>query len=153
MEIMESFFTIMIPLLIIMDPLENLPFFLLFTEKNSPSEKKKMAAIASMTACAILSLFCLTGNFVLRFFGIGLSAFQLAGGFIFLVYALQMRHLIPSGLKATSEEETEGRLSSCGRDRVLKRSKASFHTFSAVKCDLGRDLLVLCSGWRATPDH
>lgn len=67
-----------------------------------------MAAIACMAACAILFFFCLTGNLVLRFFGIGLPAFQLAGGFIFFIYALQMLHLIPSGLKTTSEEEKEG---------------------------------------------
>jgi len=108
METVESFFTILIPLLIIMDPLGNLPFFLLFTEQNSPSERRKMAAIASIAACAILFFFCLTGNLVLRFFGIGLPAFQLAGGFIFFIYALQMLHLIPSGLKTTSEEEKEG---------------------------------------------
>jgi multiple antibiotic resistance protein len=104
----ESFFTILIPLLIIMDPLGNLPFFLLFTEQNSPSERRKMAATACVAACAILFFFCLTGNFVLHFFGIGLPAFQLAGGFIFFIYALQMLHLIPSGLKTTSEEEKEG---------------------------------------------
>lgn len=108
METVGYLFTILIPLLIIMDPLGNLPFFLLFTEKNSPQEKRKMAAIASITACAILFFFCLTGKFVLRFFGIGLPAFQLAGGFIFFIYALQMLHLIPSGLKTTSEEEKEG---------------------------------------------
>jgi multiple antibiotic resistance protein len=108
METVGYLFTILIPLLIIMDPLGNLPFFLLFTEKNSPQEKRKMAAIASIAACAILFFFCLTGNFVLRFFGIGLPAFQLAGGFIFFIYSLQMLHLIPSGLKTTSEEEKEG---------------------------------------------
>jgi multiple antibiotic resistance protein len=104
----EFLLTILIPLLIIMDPLGNLPFFLLFTEQNSPSERRKMAAIASIAACAILFFFYLTGNLVLRFFGIGLPAFQLAGGFIFFIYALQMLRLIPSGLKTSSEEEKEG---------------------------------------------
>ncbi len=108
MGTVESLLTILIPLVIIMDPLGNLPFFLLFTEQNTPWERRKMAAIASAAAWAILSFFCLTGNFVLRFFGIGLPAFQLAGGFIFFIYALQMLHLIPSGLKTTSEEEKEG---------------------------------------------
>jgi multiple antibiotic resistance protein len=108
MGTVESLFTILVPLLIIMDPLGNLPFFLLFTEQNSPAEKRKMAAIASVAACAILYFFCLTGNFVLRFFGVGLPAFQLAGGFIFFIYALQMLRLIPSGLKTSSEEEKEG---------------------------------------------
>ncbi|HUU41310.1 MAG TPA: MarC family protein, partial [Desulfatiglandales bacterium] len=107
MERAYYFFTILIPLLIIMDPLGNLPYFLLFTERNTPSERKRMAAAASATACAILFFFCLTGNLVLRFFGIGLPAFQLAGGFIFFLYALQMLQLIPSGLKTTSEEKEE----------------------------------------------
>ena len=108
MRTVESLLTILIPLLIIMDPLGNLPFFLLFTERNTPSERRKMAAIASAAAWAILFFFCLTGSFVLGFFGIGLAAFQLAGGFIFFIYALQMLRLIPSGLKTTSEEEKEG---------------------------------------------
>ena len=108
MEKIYYFFTIFIPLLIIMDPLGNLPFFLLFTENNSPAERKRIALVASVTACAILFFFCLTGSLALRFFGIGLPAFQLAGGLIFLIYALQMLQLIPIGLKTTSEEEREG---------------------------------------------
>lgn len=105
---LESLVTILITLVIIMDPLGNLPFFLLFTEKNSPSDRRRMAAIASITACIILVFFGITGDFVLRFFGIGLPAFQLAGGFIFFLYALQMLQLIPVGLKTSSEEEQEG---------------------------------------------
>ena len=42
------------------------------------------------------------------FFNIGLPAFQLAGGFIFFIYALQMLRLIPSGIKTTQLEEKEG---------------------------------------------
>ena len=91
-----------------MDPLGNLPFFLLFTEQNTPAEKRRIAGIGCLTACAILIFFSLTGDFVLRFFGIGLPAFQLAGGFIFFVYALQMLRLIPSGVKTTAEEKEEG---------------------------------------------
>ncbi|MBW1947064.1 MAG: NAAT family transporter [Deltaproteobacteria bacterium] len=91
-----------------MDPLGNLPFFLLFTEKITPSERRKVAAISSFAACIILIFFDITGDSVLRFFGIGLPAFQLAGGFIFFIYALQMLCLFPSGLKTTSEEEQEG---------------------------------------------
>ena len=88
METLKSLLTVLIPLVIIMDPLGNLPFFLLFTRQNSRSEQRKMAAVASLTACIILIFFGLTGDFVLRFFGIGLPAFQLAGGFIFFIYAL-----------------------------------------------------------------
>lgn len=108
MEALQTFFTILIPLLIIMDPLGNLPFFLLFTKQNTRSEQRRMAAIGCGVACIILIFFSITGDFVLRFFGIGLPAFQLAGGFIFLIYSLQMLRLIPSGIKTTEEEEQEG---------------------------------------------
>jgi multiple antibiotic resistance protein len=108
MEVVQLFLTILVPLLLIMDPLGNLVFFLMFTEKNSPSERAKVAAVASLTAFIILLFFGLTGDFVLRFLGIGLPAFQLAGGFIFFIYALQMLRLIPSGLKTSFEEQKEG---------------------------------------------
>lgn len=108
MKTVTDFITLLIPLIIIMDPFGNLPFFILFTEQNTPAERNRMAAIAASAACMILILFGLTGDFVLRFFSIGLPAFQIAGGFIFFVYSLQMLHLIPSGMKTSSEEEQEG---------------------------------------------
>ncbi|MCJ7615314.1 MAG: MarC family protein [Desulfobacterales bacterium] len=108
METFQHFLTILIPLIIITDPPGNLPFFLLFTEQNTLDERRKMAAIASSSAALILIFFALTGDFVLRFFNIGLPAFQLAGGFIFFIYALQMLCLIPSNIKATQQEEQEG---------------------------------------------
>jgi multiple antibiotic resistance protein len=108
MDALRQLITIIIPLVIIMDPLGNLPFFLLFTKQNTVKERKRMAANATVSACVILIIFGITGDFILRFFGIGLPAFQIAGGFIFFIYALQMMHLIPSGMKTTSEEEQEG---------------------------------------------
>jgi multiple antibiotic resistance protein len=108
MEELKSLMTIIIPLLIIMDPPGNLPLFLLFTRENTPADRRRIAIYASLTACLILVFFGLTGEFILRFFGIGLPAFQLAGGFIFFIYALQMLRLIPSGLKTSTEEEREG---------------------------------------------
>jgi len=107
MEAVKPFMTILVPLILIMDPLGNLVFFLMFTKHNTPSERGKVAAVASFTAFLILLFFGLTGDFVLHFLGIGLPAFQLAGGFIFFIYALQMLRLIPSGLKTSSEEQKE----------------------------------------------
>jgi len=108
MHALESLITMLITLVIIMDPLGNLPFFLIFTEGNTPQERQKVAAVASLTACIILIAFGITGDVILRFFGISLPAFQLAGGFIFFLYALQLLGLIPRGLKTSTEEEKEG---------------------------------------------
>jgi multiple antibiotic resistance protein len=141
METVKSLLTILIPLVIIMDPLGNLPFFLLFTEQNTPAERRRMAGIASLTACMILFFFSLTGDFVLRFFGIGLPAFQLAGGFVFFVYALQMLRLIPSGVKTTAEEKEEG---------VTKENVALVPLATPLLAGPGAITAVLV--WRQTPD-
>ena len=108
MDALRQLITIIIPLVIIMDPIGNLPFFILFTKQNTVKERKRMAANATVSACIILIIFGITGDFILRFFGIGLPAFQLAGGFIFFIYALQMMHLLPRDMKTTVEEEQEG---------------------------------------------
>jgi len=108
MDELRQLLTIIIPLVIIMDPLGNLPFFILFTKQVSAAGRERMAAKAAVSACFILIVFGITGDLILRFFSIGLPAFQLAGGFIFFIYALQMLHLIPRDMKVTSEEEKEG---------------------------------------------
>jgi len=142
MHALESLMTIVVPLVIIMDPLGNLPFFLLFTEKNTPLERRRVAAIACLTACIILIFFGITGDFVLRFFGIGLPAFQLAGGFIFFVYALQMLRLIPGGLKTTLEEKEEG---------IAKENVALVPLATPLLAGPGAITAVLV--WQQTPDN
>jgi len=105
---LQDFLTILVPLLIIMDPIGNLPLFLMFTADNSVAEQRRMAALACLASAAILLLFALTGDRLLAFFGITMPAFQIAGGFIFFIYAMQMLALIPTGLKSSLDEEKEG---------------------------------------------
>jgi multiple antibiotic resistance protein len=105
---MQEFVAVLVPLLIIMDPLGNLPFFLLFTRDNTEAERRRMALVAAVASAVILVGFALSGDALLRFFHISMPAFQLAGGFIFFIYALQMLALIPSGIKTSAEEEQEG---------------------------------------------
>lgn len=108
MDTLKDFATVLVPLLIIMDPIGNLPLFLIFSKDNTHSERRRMAAVACIGACAILIFFSVTGDAVLDFFGISLPAFEIAGGFIFFIYSLQMLRLIPRGIRTTEEEEQEG---------------------------------------------
>jgi multiple antibiotic resistance protein len=108
MELFQPLLALFFTLLIIMDPVGNLPFFILFTRQNTPRERNRLALTASAAACAILIFFDLTGDYLLRWFGITLPAFQIAGGAIFLIYSLQMLALIPLGIKTSEEEEQEG---------------------------------------------
>jgi len=107
-DLYDTFVSLLITLIIIMDPFGNLPFFLLFTENNTSQEKKRLAIVSTFSAFLILSFFGISGDLILRFFHISIEAFQIAGGFIFFIYALQMLKLIPGGIKTTIEEEEEG---------------------------------------------
>lgn len=104
----QEFFMILLPLLIIMDPLGNMPLYLSLTRNNSEHERRRMAAQACVASALILALFALSGDGLLRFFQISMPAFQIAGGFIFFIYALQLLALIPGGIKGSAEEEEEG---------------------------------------------
>ncbi len=108
MEALSALINLLVPLVIIMDPLGNLPFFLAFTRHNTPDERRRMAAIAAGAACLILAFFVLTGEAVLKFFAISLPAFQIAGGVIFFIYSLEMLGLISPGIRTSDEEEEEG---------------------------------------------
>jgi multiple antibiotic resistance protein len=105
---MQEFAMMLLPLLIIMDPFGNMPLYLSLTRNNTVQERRHMAAVACLASAVILGLFALTGDAVLRFFQISMPAFQIAGGFIFFIYALQLLALIPSGIKGSAEEEEEG---------------------------------------------
>lgn len=108
METLHDIAKLFLPLLIIMDPLGNLPFFLLFTQDQDDNTRRRTALVAAASAAAILLLFSFSGDALLKFFAIGLPAFQLAGGFILFIHALQMLQLIPQGIKTSSEEQEEG---------------------------------------------
>lgn len=108
MESPQEFLAILIPLLIIMDPIGNLPLFLSFTADNSVAEQRRMAAQACVASAVVLLIFALVGDGLLALFGITIPAFQIAGGFVFFIYATQMLALFPSGLKSSVDEEREG---------------------------------------------
>ncbi|MCX8048996.1 MAG: MarC family protein [Methylohalobius sp.] len=103
----QSFLGLFVPLLIIMDPVGNLPLFLAMTQELERAVQVRVAALACSIAGIILLVFGLFGEAILSFLHISLPAFQLAGGFIFFIYALQMFQLISPNLKSSPEEEAE----------------------------------------------
>ncbi len=103
----HHFLSLFFPLVIIMDPVGNLPLFLAMTRDLNVRQQSRVAAVACLSAGLILAFFGLTGDRLLRFFGITLPAFQLAGGVIFFIYALQMLGLLPAGMKSSAAEAEE----------------------------------------------
>jgi multiple antibiotic resistance protein len=57
---------------------------------------------------AILLLSLFLGEAIMRFFGITISSFRVAGGLLILLMAISMMHAKTSGVKHTAEEAKEG---------------------------------------------
>ncbi|NOX53596.1 MAG: NAAT family transporter [Planctomycetes bacterium] len=77
-------------MLFVVDPLGAVPAYLVMTEQDDARKRKQMALRASVTAAVVLAVFAAGGRYVLTWFGISLPAFQVAGGIVLAMVALEM---------------------------------------------------------------
>ena len=84
------FITGLISLFIIIDPPGNLFPYLALSSGLSPQAARGLAGRACFFSFVILALFVVAGRFIINFFGIGLPAFQIAGGLILFRIAFDM---------------------------------------------------------------
>ena len=84
------FITSLISLFIIIDPPGNLFPYLALSSDLSPQAARGLAGRACFFSFVILALFVMAGRFIIRFLGIGLPAFQIAGGLILFRIAFDM---------------------------------------------------------------
>ena len=86
----RSIVQILISLFLLVNPLEGIPFFLAKTTELDESIRRRIAHRASTAVTIILMLSALIGAKVLALFGVRLAAFQVGGGIILFLIALQM---------------------------------------------------------------
>ena len=77
-------------LIAMVNPLAVVPSFVALTDRLSGRGRASVALFASMTAVVMLTTFLFAGNYVFKFFGITVPAFQIMGGIIFLANALRV---------------------------------------------------------------
>lgn len=92
----------------IVDPFAAIPAFLAMTTRDSSEARNRMARTACLTCALVMAAFAALGPSIFRLFGITLPAFQIAGGLILLLAALDMLRAKRSALKETAEETEEG---------------------------------------------
>lgn len=95
-------------LFVIVDPIGAVPTFLAMTVKDRRKERVRMAAIASAVTFCVLFVFSIGGKRILEAFGVGIPAFEIAGGLVLLKVALDMLQAKQTALKETPEEQAEG---------------------------------------------
>ena len=82
--------TAFVSVLFLVDPPGTVPAFIALTARFSPDKRRQTALVASLAATLILMGFAAVGNLIFRTLGLTLPAFQIAGGVVLFVVALDM---------------------------------------------------------------
>jgi multiple antibiotic resistance protein len=84
--LIEGFVT----LLVIVDPIGNVPAFLAVTQGRGRQARRRLALEAVIAGGAVLGVFAGIGKEILSYLGISLAALQISGGLLLLVVALRL---------------------------------------------------------------
>ena len=108
MTIVEYTLLALSSMMVIVDPIAAVPTFLAITPTDTAQQRVRMARTACLTAAFVLAGFGLAGQFVFQILGITMPAFQIAGGIILLMVALDMLRARKSETRETPAETEEG---------------------------------------------
>jgi multiple antibiotic resistance protein len=81
---------VVVTLVVIMDPLGNIPLFLGLTGGRSNKARRRLAWQAVVVSLFVISLFAVLGQQILDYLGIGIPALQGAGGLLLMIVALEL---------------------------------------------------------------
>ena len=101
----ELFIDSLIILLVVVDPIGLAPIFGAITPGADARYRRRMALRGTAVALCILLAFVIVGGDLLRALGISLPAFQIAGGALLFLLAVDMVFARHSGLRSTTERE------------------------------------------------
>jgi multiple antibiotic resistance protein len=80
----------LIALLAIVNPIGAVPFFLAFTQDFTRQQRRRTIHVASFSAFMVIAVSAVAGLKLIEFFGISLASFQVGGGTLLLISALNM---------------------------------------------------------------
>ena len=95
----------LIALLAIVNPIGAVPFFLAFTQNLTREQRRRTLRVASFAAFVVIAVSALAGLKIIEFFGISIASFQVGGGTLLLISALQMLNAQPAETKPADVEE------------------------------------------------
>lgn len=104
MEQISVYMKFFIGLLAIVNPVGSIPIFLDACKDMNEKERNNTGKMVFFTVLAVLLIVLVSGEFVLRFFGITINSFRVAGGILLFMMALSMLHARVSNAKQTKEE-------------------------------------------------
>lgn len=91
----------------LMNPFGVLPVFIAYVAEEKSSVQRFVALLLSLTVLALLILFLASGSALLKFFGIDLDSFRIAGGIILLLIGISLVAGIDGQTKALAVNAAE----------------------------------------------
>lgn len=102
---LELFLNYFVVLFVVVDPIGVAAMFAALAQ-GEPMERRRLFALrGTLIAAAVLVVFALFGDKLLRAIGIGMPAFQIAGGALLFLLAVDMVFARHSGLRSTTVTE------------------------------------------------
>jgi len=98
----------LVTLLAIVNPLAIVPFFIHYTQGFSKPQRQRTVVVASFSAFVVIAISALAGLRILEFFNISLASFQVGGGMLLLLSALNMLNAQPAEAKPHTNEMEAG---------------------------------------------
>jgi multiple antibiotic resistance protein len=96
----------LIALLAIVNPIGVVPFFIHFTQNFTREQRRRTIRVSAFTAFVVIGVSALAGLRIIEFFGISLASFQVGGGTLLLISAIQMLNAQPA--EGRQEDVSEG---------------------------------------------
>jgi multiple antibiotic resistance protein len=98
----------LVTLLAIVNPLAIVPFFIHYTQDFSKEQRRRTVLVASFSAFVVIATSALLGLQILEFFSISLPSFQVGGGLLLLISAMNMLNAQPAEAKPLTNEMEDG---------------------------------------------
>lgn len=99
----------LIALLAIVNPIGVVPFFIHFTQGFTEAQRRRTIRVSAFTAFLVVSISALAGLRIIEFFGISIASFQVGGGMLLLISALQMLQAQPAETRKEDVDEGESK--------------------------------------------
>ncbi|MFZ1641406.1 MAG: MarC family protein [Candidatus Contendobacter sp.] len=117
---MSSFLsTFAATLFALLNPLGMLPVFIGYTADKSKGVQRWLALFVSMTVLALMIVFLITGETILKFFGITLDSFRMAGGILLLLIGIHI--VLDDSTKAVKELASQAQVSALSEAKLVYR--------------------------------
>ena len=87
---MIDFLAVFITFFAVIDPIGTVPVFIAVTDQYDQKTKRRIALLSTIISMCVLLFFVVVGEFVLKALSIPLPAFQISGGIILFLFALNM---------------------------------------------------------------